>query len=96
MNDYPVNQRMIEDCRQLSSGTMATLTGITNYDRLDEIQADFVAHVTEFLPHVENWQKAWEYYENLKRWDFVCGICGQECNHLTHHLNAFHKVKVYG
>jgi len=58
---------IIKDCRQLSSGTMATLTGKTKYAEIDIIRADFVSFVEVKGPkqNYENWQQAWEDYKKI-------------------------------
>ena len=53
---------IIKDCRQLSSGKIATLTGKTKYTEIDSLRADFVSFVEMKAPkqNWENWQDAWD------------------------------------
>ncbi len=55
---------VIKDCASLSSGTLATLTGHTDYETLDLIHGDFVAYVAAFAPlpghQFRTWVEAWE------------------------------------
>jgi len=58
---------IIKDCRQLSSGTMATLTGKTKYAEIDIIRADFVSFVEMKGPKMnwECWQDAWKEFHEI-------------------------------
>jgi len=49
--------------RTLSSGTLATLTGLKRYDQLDAVQAEFVAFTDENSDEFTCWQDAWEAYK---------------------------------
>jgi len=58
---------IIKDCRQLSSGTMATLTGNTKYAEIDIIRADLVDFASAVGPkrNWESWQDAWEEFKKI-------------------------------
>lgn len=49
--------------RRLASGTIATLTGHTDYETIDRVQYDFVHWTTEAVKadpdRFESWQEAW-------------------------------------
>lgn len=55
-----MNKRLVLDALQLSSGTIGTLTGMSLYTQIDEVQAEFVRYceVGGFL--YGTWQRAWE------------------------------------
>ena len=55
-------QELISDCATLASGTMATLTGQVEYEKIEEIQTAFVIWVMENSSFA-NWMKAWEAFE---------------------------------
>ncbi len=59
----------LHDARTLSSGTIATLTGLNKYSDLDKVQGAFVDFVEESGPgKFPNWQAAWRAFEvELKR-----------------------------
>lgn len=53
-------------CRNLSSGTMATLTGESLYVRLDSIQAEFVQYVLKAFEQgaeFDTWVDAWNAFK---------------------------------
>jgi hypothetical protein len=60
---------IIEDVASLSSGTLATLTGLRNYDDLDAVQADFTAFVRAMAPRREwmTWVDAWKEFDSRYR-----------------------------
>lgn len=47
----------------LSSGTLATLTGLRRYDELDKVQADFTAFCAANAGKFKNWPQAWEAFK---------------------------------
>mgnify|MGYP003630668086 CR=1 FL=1 len=56
-----------KDIRHLSSGTMATLTGIKKYDEIDRIQhafADYAKKNERRIRDWENWSDAWDDFED--------------------------------
>ena len=57
-----------KDIRHLSSGTMATLTGIKKYDEIDRIQHAFAdyAKKNERKRDWENWSNAWDDFEDSR------------------------------
>ena len=67
LNDAQKYLDIIKDCTNLSSGTMATLTKINDYSKLDIIQQDFITFVKAMIPkmHYETWMEAWNDF--LKR-----------------------------
>jgi len=54
------------DSRTLSSGTMATLTGVRDYATLDLLQAEFVRYCDQHPEH-DTWQTAWNAYTEATR-----------------------------
>ena len=56
---FPVTQQ----ARYLSSGTLATLTGLSKYSDLNLVYVDFVEFCEENESHFNNWQSAWREYE---------------------------------
>lgn len=61
--DGPNNRKVIRDAAQLSSGTLATLTGETGYAQLDKIQQIFVEFVTKSQKTYTTWQEAWREFD---------------------------------
>ncbi|MHA1286039.1 MAG: hypothetical protein ACTSPB_01425 [Candidatus Thorarchaeota archaeon] len=57
------NAKVIHDAYNLSSGTMATLTGKKKYSELDKIQNDFAQWVEGSPRDFNTWQEAWRAYE---------------------------------
>ena len=53
------NQQICRDAMALSSGTLATLTGMSTYAALDEVQASFVVFVAVSDRQYKNWLEAW-------------------------------------
>lgn len=51
----------------LSSGTLATLTGLKRYDQLDSIQNEFVMFCIENEGEFTCWQDAWEAFKLSKQ-----------------------------
>ena len=51
----------------LSSGTLATLTGLRKYDDLDRVQADFTAFCAANMGKFESWAQAWEAFKKAER-----------------------------
>jgi hypothetical protein len=74
MNDAKV----LADCRQLSSGTIATLTGEPLYYQIDIIQQKFVEFVTAEQAKTpgcfETWQDAWKLFADTKLEPVVYGF----------------------
>ncbi len=63
------NKRVVSDAKSLSSGTIATLTGLERYDQLDAVQAQFVVYCQQHVTFV-TWQNAWEQFaKNYHNWD---------------------------
>ena len=62
-----------KDIRHLSSGTMATLTGIKKYDEIDRIQYAFAEYAkkNERRRDWENWSDAWDDFEDSREIDLV-------------------------
>lgn len=62
-----------KDIRHLSSGTMATLTGIKKYDDIDRIQSAFskYAEKNERRRNWANWSDAWDDFEDSKELEEV-------------------------
>jgi hypothetical protein len=51
-----------KDCINLSSGTIATLTGLRRYEDIDMVHQDFMTFVDWTIPRYcyENWMEAWK------------------------------------
>lgn len=47
----------------LSSGTLATLTGLKKYDDLDKVQAAFTKFCAERTGTLATWAQAWEAFK---------------------------------
>ena len=62
--------RIIEDCRQLSSGTIASLTGETNYAKQDVIREEFrifTINAIQTSPNTfDSWVDIWEAFKATK------------------------------
>lgn len=54
-----MNRNVAIDARQLSSGTIATLTGIRRYDQIDQIRYAFMQFVERAERTYETWEDAW-------------------------------------
>ena len=54
------NEATMRDAINLSSGTLATLTGRRSFTELEQIQAEFVAFVEKHPGQYETWIKAWQ------------------------------------
>lgn len=65
--------RVLDDCRNLSSGTLATLTGRRDYADLDVIHDDFVRYVQALGPrnHWSTWVEAWRAFEGNSKIETV-------------------------
>jgi hypothetical protein len=58
---HKVKEHIIADCRELSGGTMANLTGINKYDYVEFIQCRFVEYVANDTDECfETWLDAWK------------------------------------
>jgi hypothetical protein len=55
-------RQLINAAAGLSSGTIASLTGLTGYDEIEAIQARFVAFVSDRAAEFDTWQAAWEVF----------------------------------
>lgn len=51
-------EKLLEQARGLSSGTLASLTGLSRYVQIDAIRLDFIEFCEE-NPHMEKWPTAW-------------------------------------
>ena len=49
-----------EQARRLSSGTIATLTGLRNYDEIEDVRNWFIEYIQETSDNSETWQQAWK------------------------------------
>ena len=59
----PPSERVLQDVRAISSGTLGTLTGKSRYDELDGIHNDWIMWTWEQLEAgrtFANWKDAWE------------------------------------
>lgn len=57
-----------EDIRQLSSGTIATLSNLTHYDDIDTLRESLVKQVQQWLDlgvleETDPWEYAWNLYK---------------------------------
>jgi hypothetical protein len=64
--EYQPKDHVITDARQLSSGTMADLTGLSRYDQVDPVQFEFVEFCEETPGRWQNWQEAWRSFAQIK------------------------------
>ena len=60
-----MTNRILSDASELSSGTIATLTGCRRYDDIDGWQADFCAYVRAFESKRtwDSWMDAWDEFK---------------------------------
>lgn len=56
------------DVMSLSSGTIATLTGMRDYKDIDEVQHAFVSWVNANPGEYATWQEAWEEFKNSPKY----------------------------
>jgi hypothetical protein len=71
-HERSVRRLVVSDCAQLSSGTIATLTGYSSYEMIDATQNDFTAWVEENQSQITmtTWVEAWEAYrETVPQFD---------------------------
>jgi hypothetical protein len=66
-------QDLLADCRQLSSGTIATLTGARRYEDIDGWREDFCDWVDGCGIRFVSWVDAWESFRLYVLSEF--GIC---------------------
>ena len=59
-------KKLLNDCLNLSSGTIATLTGLRSYSDIEKVQNKFVAFVKDSRGHYKNWQFAWRAFVKKK------------------------------
>jgi hypothetical protein len=57
---------LVVQARQLSSGTIATLTGECRYVRIDVIRQQFVEFCESMAHPCDKWQHAWIRYQGSK------------------------------
>lgn len=74
---------VVRQAHALSSGTLASLTGIKTFDELDEIQENFVQFCAENWAKYTTWQEAWAYFaEYHDTWtprdEHICVGCGAD------------------
>lgn len=65
-NSMTKRERILYDCANISSGTLATLTDLHKYDDLDKIHRKFVAYVKKSHTSYPNWQSAWKAFEKRR------------------------------
>jgi hypothetical protein len=60
-------QEILHDIANLSSGTLATLTGLRGYKELDVVQEEFLSFAQKSIGsrRWRQWQDAWKEYERL-------------------------------
>lgn len=58
----PGQDNALDQARTLASGTIATLTGLSRYEDIEEVQARFVAFIADDNPpdRFTCWQDAWD------------------------------------
>jgi hypothetical protein len=61
------SNKVIRDIYNLSSGTMATLTGLKNYSDLDRIQREFGEFAEDSPKNYKTWSDAWDDFAKEKR-----------------------------
>jgi hypothetical protein len=62
--DFPIDPApasgLLSDIRSLSSGTLSTLTKVSNYEKLEGVREQFVLfYLTAYNPSWENWMDVW-------------------------------------
>ena len=57
---------LVQDAMNLSSGTIANLTGIRDYSRIESIQLDFIEFCEENHRLYKSWSKAWATYWSIR------------------------------
>lgn len=55
-------KNVIQDCAFLSSGTIATLTGFSNYEDIERVQTELIEYAKK-MPEAETWMEVWEKYK---------------------------------
>lgn len=66
-NDHILGSTLQEQIKELSSGTMGSLTNIQDYKTLDIIQETFLKYSSN-LPSTLRWQSAWEIFKGSKEY----------------------------
>lgn len=56
---------LVEQARQLSSGTIASLINNPRYEVIDEVRIWFIEFCEENTVKFEKWQDAWESFSNV-------------------------------
>ena len=78
----------------LSSGTLATLTGITDCNALDRIQAEFLEWIEKAGQKFANWQEAWnEFYRHTNLDPIISQL---ECSIYVVSLSDYNSGLHYG
>lgn len=60
-------QDLVSQSRQLSSGTIASLTGKVKYAEIDPIHAEFEEFCMENQGKYETWVEAWNDYKKVSK-----------------------------
>ena len=66
---HPLRRKVIRDVANLSSGTLATLTGLSNSNKLDKVQKALYEFTLNSDVIFEDWNDAWRSFlddHNLK------------------------------
>ena len=63
-------QEVLSDCRQLSAGTIGTLTGARRYEDIDGWRDDFCEWVESSGLRFDSWVDAWESFKGYVRLEF--------------------------
>lgn len=65
MTTYSPSKFVLRDCLGLSSGTLASLTGLSHCDDIHAVQSDFVLWVHQQLTErtFRHWREAWLAYQ---------------------------------
>lgn len=60
-------ETVLEQARTLSSGTIASISGQTQYAVIDRVQQNFMAFCIQFGSRYTTWQEAWSVYYQTGR-----------------------------
>ena len=60
-------QPLVNQAVTLSSGTIASLTGLCRYEEIEQVQMDFIGFCEEMQHEFTTWQQAWNVYKIERR-----------------------------
>ena len=56
------HQGLVSQCASLSSGTLASISNLRNYEEIEKLRDELVALAKE-SPECENWQQVWKKWQ---------------------------------